>query len=107
MPLITRAAFVGLFLLALSPAVFAEDAKVSIDNFTFTPAEITVQAGTNVEWTNNDDIPHTVTDANDPKTNRSPALDTGDTYARQFDKPGRYEYFCALHPHMRGTLIVK
>ena len=104
---ITRAAFVGLFLLALSPAAFADAVKVGIDNFSFSPAEITVPVGTKVEWTTHDDIPHTVTDAHDAKANHSPALDTGDSYSRTFDKPGRYEYFCALHPHMRGTVVVK
>lgn len=99
----------GLFLFALlaaSPAM-AEDAAVSIDNFTFSPAEITVAAGTRITWTNNDDIPHTVVDADNPKETKSPPLDTGDAWAHVFDKPGTYHYFCSLHPHMQGTIVVR
>jgi plastocyanin len=101
-----RAALAGALMLVSAPA-FADDAKVSIDNFTFTPAKLEVAAGTRVVWTNNDDIPHTVTDAMDPKTTKSPPLDTGESYARMFDKPGTYAYFCSLHPHMQGTVVVR
>lgn len=100
------AAFVVGFLLS-STSAFAEDAKVTIDNFTFTPAEIHVTAGAKVTWTNSDDIPHTVVDADNPKANKSPALDTGDSYSRVFDKAGTYHYFCSLHPHMQGTVVVQ
>jgi amicyanin len=85
----------------------AADAQVTIDNFSFTPAEISVAPGTKVTWTNRDDIPHTVTDADHPKDTKSPALDTGDTYSRTFSAPGTYHYFCSLHPHMQGTVVVK
>jgi len=102
-----RAALVSAVLL-LAPAVaFAEDAAVSIDNFTFSPETITVAAGTKITWTNNDDIPHTVVDADNPKTTKSPPLDTGESYSRLFDQPGTYHYFCSLHPHMQGTVVVQ
>ena len=80
---------------------------VNIDNFSFTPVEIHVKTGGTVTWTNRDDIPHTVTDAADPRGTRSPALDTGDHYSRTFPKPGRYGYFCSLHPHMQGSVVVE
>ena len=101
-----RAALFAAALLAGSPAL-AEDAAVSIDNFTFAPMEITVAAGTRITWTNNDDIPHTVVDADDPKAWKSPPLDTGEAWARVFDKPGTYHYFCSLHSHMQGTVVVR
>jgi plastocyanin len=82
------------------------DVAVGIDNFTFSPAEITVPPGTRVVWTNRDDIPHTVADSADPKKTKSPVLDTGDAYERRFDAPGTYRYFCSIHPHMQGTVIV-
>jgi plastocyanin len=85
----------------------AAEASISIDNFTFTPAQITVAAGTNVTWINNDDIPHVVADAKDPDAMKSPPLDTGDKFVFTFAKPGTYGYFCALHPHMQGTVIVR
>lgn len=80
---------------------------VTVDNFAFGPAAITVAAGTKVTWTNHDDEPHTVTSANDPKLFRSAALDTGDSFSFTFDKPGTYKYFCSIHPQMIGTVVVK
>jgi plastocyanin len=102
-----RAAIGGLLLLALSRPGLAAEAAVTIDNFSFTPAEITVPVGTKITWTNRDDIPHTVVDAANPKTIKSAPLDTDESYSRVFDKPGRYEYFCSLHPHMHGIVVVK
>lgn len=92
--------------MSLAPVAHAAttDAKVSIENFTFEPAEITVPAGSTVAWVNHDDIPHTVTSSE--KLFKSPALDTDDGYTMTFDKPGTYPYFCGLHPHMTGTVVV-
>ena len=99
----------GLLLAAtfLSGTARAADAQATIDNFTFSPPVLTVPVGTTVTWTNRDDIPHTVTDADNPKETKSPPLDTGDAYSRTFTAAGTYHYFCSLHPHMQGTVIVK
>ena len=75
------------------------------DNFAFAPAVLTVAAGTTVTWTNADDDPHTVTATG--KTFHSTALDTGGKYSFTFTRPGEYAYFCSLHPHMIGKIIVK
>ena len=83
------------------------DTVATIDNFTFAPETLEVVVGTRVVWTNRDDLPHTVTDSDNPRTVRSPALDTGDSYARTFLAAGTYKYFCSLHPHMQGTVVVK
>ena len=83
----------------------APSATVRIGNFSFTPAEITVAPGTTVTWTNGDDIPHTVTATS--KAFRSKAMDTDQHYSFTFTAPGTYEYFCSLHPHMQGKVIVK
>jgi plastocyanin len=88
------------------PAI-AADAQATIDNFSFTPPMLTVSVGTKVTWTNRDDIPHTVTDADHPRDIRSHPLDTGDSYSRTFTAAGTYHYFCSLHPHMQGTVVVK
>ena len=84
----------------------AAAAEVFIDNFTFAPEELRVSAGTKVTWTNRDDIPHTVTDAVRPRELRSPVLDTGESWARAFPEQGSFRYFCSLHPHMEGTVVV-
>jgi plastocyanin len=80
-------------------------ADVKIDNFTFTPATLTVAVGTQVTWTNRDDIPHTV--VTDDKTIKSKVLDTDEKFTFTFDKPGTYSYFCSLHPKMKGTIVVQ
>jgi plastocyanin len=87
------------------PSADVGTARVSIDNFSFSPAEITVAAGTKVTWVNHDDVPHTVTA--DDKSFNSGALDTDDQYSQVFAKAGEYPYFCGLHPHMTGRVIVK
>ena len=88
-------------------AAQAEDANVNIDNFSFSPAQIMIAPGTKITWANRDDIPHTVTDAADPRAFKSPPLDAGDTFSSVFSVPGTYHYFCSLHPHMQGTVVVK
>jgi plastocyanin len=79
--------------------------EVKIDNFSFTPATITVAAGTTVRWTNRDDIPHTV--VSDDQKFESKALDTDDQYSYTFTKPGTYGYFCSIHPKMTGKVVVQ
>ena len=103
--LLLAAAPAGLLLLARGAR--AADGEVTIDNFTFTPATLTVKAGMRVTWKNADDIPHTVVSDESPPLFRSKALDTDDSYSWVFDKPGTYRYFCGLHPHMQGTIVVQ
>lgn len=87
---------------ALAPA----GPTVRIDNFTFGPAVLTVKAGATVVWTNGDDVPHTVVAA-DHVSFRSKVLDTDQSFAFTFTRPGEYPYFCSLHPHMTGKVIVQ
>jgi len=107
--LITAAALgaaAALPLAAMLPAG-AQNASstVSIDNFTFNPPQLTIKAGTTVTWTNKDDIPHTVTAVG--KLFKSKVLDTDNGFSFTFTTPGSYAYFCSLHPHMTGTIVVE
>jgi plastocyanin len=95
--------FAAAMILAASAAC-AEDAQVVIDNFVFTPAALTVKPGTKIVFLNRDDIPHNIVDAKGGF--RSKALDTDETYARVFDTPGEFVYFCGLHPQMTGKIVV-
>ena len=79
--------------------------EVKIDNFAFAPQRIVVQAGTTVTWTNADDAPHTIVSTT--KLFKSSALDTEDKFSFTFATPGTYDYFCSLHPHMTGTVVVE
>jgi plastocyanin len=83
----------------------AADLEVKIDNFTFNPEQVTVKAGTTVVWTNHDDIPHTATSST--QAFKSNVLDTDEKFSFTFTTPGTYKYFCALHPHMTGTIVVE
>ena len=78
---------------------------VKIDNFSFMPQTLTVRAGTTVTWVNKDDVPHTVT-SNDKKF-KSRALDTDEKFSFTFSAPGTNSYFCSVHPHMTGRIIVQ
>jgi plastocyanin len=82
----------------------AEETTVTIDNFTFAPAELKVKVGDTVTWTNHDDIPHAVVSAG---KFRSKTLDTDDKFTFTFTAAGDYKYFCSLHPHMTGMIKVE
>jgi plastocyanin len=73
------------FLLAATPFARAEDVKVSIDNFTFNPQQLTVRAGTKVTFANHDDISHTVVSLQNFK---SKVLDTEQEFGFTFTTPG-------------------
>lgn len=79
---------------------------VTIQNFAFSPADISVKVGTKVTWTNNDSTTHTVTE-NDGQTGPdSGDLNPGSSYSFTFSKAGTYHYHCTLHPQMVGTVTV-
>jgi plastocyanin len=80
-------------------------AAVQIGNFTFKNPVVTVKAGTTVTWINDDDIPHTV--VSKEGVFKSKVLDTGDHFSFTFAKAGQFGYFCSLHPHMTGMIVVK
>lgn len=86
-----------------SPAAVAGD-QVSIDNFAFAPATLTVTAGSTVTWTNHDEEPHTV--AASDGSFHSPGMGTGATYSHVFPTAGKFDYVCSIHPMMHGTVVV-
>ncbi len=86
-------------------AMAAAAPTISIDNFSFNAAVLTVTAGTPVTWINHDDVPHKVVSTD--KTFASPVLDTDGRFTYTFTAPGTYEYFCSIHPMMKGKVVVK
>ena len=78
---------------------------IMIQNFAFTPDTITVKAGTNVTWINQDSAVHDVT--SDSGTFKSPDLNKDDKYTHNFTKTGEYTYYCDEHPNMTGKVIVQ
>jgi len=91
--------------LALAATGDAATPRVAIHQFKFVPAQLTVPVGTTVTWTNGDEETHTVT-ATD-RTYTSTGLEHTETFTHRFTTPGTYTYFCALHPHMTATVVVK
>ena len=79
--------------------------SVGIENFNYVPADLTVQAGTTVVWTNHDDVEHTVTASDN--TFSSPSIATDAQFSHTFTEAGTYTYFCAIHPFMTAKVIVQ
>jgi plastocyanin len=89
---------------AAAPAP-AGKAEVKIDNFSFSPTALTVKVGTQITWTNGDDIPHTV--VSDGHSFKSKVLGNGEKFTFTADKPGTYSYSCSIHPNMTGKVVVE
>lgn len=94
--------------LAITDSPLASDSAASqviIDNFAYTPQEYKTTPGTKITWLNRDEVPHTVT-STDKKFTSSPVLDTDQTFSMSFSERGVYNYYCTVHPHMTGKVIV-
>lgn len=105
--LLLAAAFIAT--LAASPRTAGAEAApltVRIDNFAFSPQGAAIAPGTTVTWVNDDDAPHTIV-ADDGKSFRSKVLDTGESFSFTFMSAGTWSYFCSVHPHMTGKVVVK
>jgi len=92
-------------LLAAAHARAASPAAVGIKDFKFAPSPLTVPAGAPVTWTNHDEEPHTITSASGAFS--SAGLSNEETFTQRFTRAGTYAYFCALHPHMKATVVVR
>jgi plastocyanin len=78
---------------------------IHIKNFAYVPDTVTVHPGSTVRFVEDDETPHTVT-ATDHSYD-SGNLNQKDRWSHTFAKEGTYTYFCAYHPYMKGTVIVK
>ena len=79
-------------------------AVITISEYQFTPATVTIKAGQSVEWKNDGNVAHTVTETTTPRTFASADINPGQSYTQTFDKPGTYNYVCSIHPdRMHGT----
>lgn len=78
---------------------------LTISGMAFSPATLTVTAGTKVTWTNSDYTNHTVT-ADDGSFD-SGSFAQGASYSKTFTVVGTYKYHCNIHSTMKGTIIVQ
>jgi plastocyanin len=82
----------------------AADRDVTIAGFAFSPNTVTVDVGDTVTWTNEDSQTHTATAGNDWTTGD---IAGGDSASVTMRRAGRFDYICAIHPTMTGTVIVR
>jgi plastocyanin len=78
---------------------------VEMRQMAFAPQRLEVTAGTTVEWTNRDQVEHTIT-ASDGSWD-SGLIAPGATWRRTFDTPGTYAVHCTPHPFMKGEIVVR
>jgi plastocyanin len=103
-----RRALVAVGVMALligAHALAATPPTIGIKEFKYGPPTLSVPLGTTVTWVNHDEEPHTVTSATGAFS--SAGLVNDDTFVQTFMKPGTYQYFCKIHPYMKGTVVVK
>lgn len=98
-------AFLGAHLIMAAQPVDASSVEIKIDNFSFAPTTLKVRVGTQITWTNRDDIPHTVVEDN--KTFKSRVLDTDEKFTFIPTKAGTYQYYCSIHPKMTAKVVVQ
>ncbi len=109
--------------MAIAPA-FADHASVNVSipsgssspgceatNECYSPSKVTIDAGSEVVWTNEDSASHTVTSGT-PKDGPDGNFDSnlflsGQTFSHKFEEEGTFPYFCLVHPWMGGSVIVQ
>ncbi len=95
------------FLSVLAPAhVAAATQAVTVAQYAFAPASLTVHVGDTITWTNHDQAPHDVTTTAGPISVHSPTLTTGQSWTYTFTQPGSYAYICSIHPDMKAQITV-
>lgn len=88
-----------------SVATTSKNVAIEIRNFAYSPANITVQKGTKITWTNRDTAPHTVTSVTGTVLD-SPTLSTGQSFSYTFNATGTFNYYCTIHPNMKASVTV-
>jgi len=89
-----------------TPQTSSTDITINIKNFAFSPSTIIIKAGTKVTWINTDSVPHTITSDSGSLLN-SQQLTSGQSFSFTFNDPGSVNYHCAIHPTMKGSVVVE
>jgi plastocyanin len=81
---------------------------IVIQNMAYDPATLTVAVGSIVRWVNKDDVPHTVTFTKESGISCGTGIiSPSQSCSAKFDRPGTYDYSCAMYPSMHGTIVVQ
>lgn len=84
----------------------AAEHQVSIEKFTFSPAELRVRKGDTVTWVNNEKrVSHSILFMG--RGEESERFFPGEKWSRTFPEAGRFEYRCGPHPEMLGVVVVE
>ncbi len=86
--------------------VSVSDNTILIRKNTFSPANITVKIGSTVRWVNYDDHPHRIEFADKGFTTSTFLLGSSQSASQRFDRPGKFDYSCMIHPEMQGQVEV-
>ena len=79
---------------------------VTIKDYTFKPATITVPIGTTVDFTNHDSNAHTAT-SKESGVFDTEAIQPGKSGSVTLETAGTFTYYCVFHPFMKGTIVVE
>ncbi|WP_079052322.1 cupredoxin domain-containing protein [Streptomyces regalis] len=101
------AVLVGLLLVLPVGRASAASYRVAMSRYAFSPATLTVTAGSTVTWTNQDTAPHDVRTTSAPAAFHSPMLNKGGSWSFTFTTPGTYAYYCTVHPNMTARIVVE
>lgn len=93
---------------AIAPPQALMTQTVTVRDFEFVPATVTIPRGTSIVWNFQGPAPHTSTaDPSSPVQWDSGTMQAGGSYRMTFNTPGTFPYHCTIHPNMRGTIIVQ
>ncbi|MFE3035867.1 cupredoxin domain-containing protein [Streptomyces canus] len=107
--LLRAAAALALLAVWLLPSGQASAASYSVamKGYAFSPASLSVPAGSTVTWTNHDTAPHDVKTTSGPLSIHSPMLNKGQSWSFTFATAGSYGYVCTVHPDMTAGITVR
>lgn len=105
-PTATRTYIPATAVITPTAPVSVSDNTITITGNVFTPADMTVKAGSTVRWVNGDDHPHRIEFVNKAFSTSTYLLGSSQSASQRFDRPGTYDYDCMIHPYMKGTITV-
>ena len=79
-------------------------------NTCYIPSKISIRQGESVTWLNEDAAFHSVTSGTYENPNGmfdSGHLDPNESFTVKFEESGTFDYFCTLHPWMKGKVVVE
>lgn len=92
------------FAAGAAPARAGSGNSVEVVDFAYAPAELTIEVGDTVTWTNRDAVAHTATDVGGAWD--TGLLEEGESASITFTAAGTYDYLCTPHPSMTGRIVV-